>query len=181
MKSNRNILKWYAIYTNPRAEKKVEERLISKGIETYLPLQKLLKKWSDRKKWIEEPLIRSYIFVRISEIDYFKVLNTPAVVRFITFSGKAVSIPEYQIDNLKCLLASDINLEVVNDDLKSGDPIIVSAGPLKGLRGELIENKGQIRVKVRLDHLGQSILATIPCAFLKPYSMTYSNAKMAMA
>ena len=34
-----------------------------KGIESYLPLKKVLKQWSDRKKWVEEPLFRSYIFI----------------------------------------------------------------------------------------------------------------------
>ena len=59
---------WYALYTFPRFEKKVYKRLVERGIEAYLPLQKKLRKWKDRKKWIEEPLIRSYIFVKISEL-----------------------------------------------------------------------------------------------------------------
>jgi transcriptional antiterminator RfaH len=68
--------KWYPVYTHPRAEKKACQALINKGIETYLPLHKQLKQWSDRKKWVEEPLIKSYLFVRITTLEQTKVLMT---------------------------------------------------------------------------------------------------------
>ena len=58
--------KWYAVYTNPRAEKQVHKRLIEAGIESFLPLQKTLRQWSDRKKVVEKPLISSYVFVKAS-------------------------------------------------------------------------------------------------------------------
>ena len=62
---NRNY-KWYPVYTHPRAEKKAHQALSNKGIETYLPLRRQLKQWSDRKKWVDEPFIKSYLFVHIS-------------------------------------------------------------------------------------------------------------------
>ena len=66
---------WYALYVKSRAEKKVAADLSANSIEYYLPLQKVLKQWSDRKKWVEEPLFRSYVFVRIISDDYYKVLQ----------------------------------------------------------------------------------------------------------
>jgi len=85
---------WYAVYTRSRTEKQTQELLLRSGIEVYLPLVKNLKQWSDRKKWVEEPLFRSYLFVHISPAEYYDVLNIPGAVRYITFEGKAVAIPK---------------------------------------------------------------------------------------
>ena len=57
--------KWYALYTKPRWEKKIDSVLIRKGVESWCPLQKIERQWSDRKKIIEDPLFKSYVFVRI--------------------------------------------------------------------------------------------------------------------
>ena len=62
--------KWFVIYTRSRFEKKIYQELLKINIESYLPLQKKLKQWSDRKKWVEEPLFRSYIFVKIDNLFY---------------------------------------------------------------------------------------------------------------
>ncbi|MBC8342565.1 MAG: UpxY family transcription antiterminator, partial [Bacteroidetes bacterium] len=70
------VPKWYAAYTKSRNEKKVSERLSEQAVEHYLPLHKILKQWSDRKKWVEEPVFKSYIFIKIGLDDYYDVLNT---------------------------------------------------------------------------------------------------------
>ena len=64
MNSDQNSKKWLAVYTKPRHEKTVEKKFQKKGFEVYLPMLKERRKWSDRKKWVEFPLFRSYIFVR---------------------------------------------------------------------------------------------------------------------
>ena len=93
--------KWYAIYTKPRWEKKVAERLDEKGIEHFLPLIKTLKIWSDRKKWIQEPLFRSYIFVHVNPSEYLPALQTPGALRYITIESRPVAIPPIQIDAIR--------------------------------------------------------------------------------
>ncbi|MCF8229267.1 MAG: UpxY family transcription antiterminator [Bacteroidales bacterium] len=159
---------WYAVYTKSRAEKMVDKLLNEKGIDRYLPLQRVLRQWSDRKKWVEEPLIRSYIFVNIAnDREYLNVLQTDGVVKFVTFAGKAAKIPEKQIDNIKLLLASEEDLEVTPEKFEPGMDIEVHAGPLKGLEGSLIELKGKNRVKVELEAIGQSILVEIPAVYLR--------------
>jgi transcriptional antiterminator RfaH len=159
---------WYAAYTNPRSEKQADVMLREQGIATYLPLVKRLKQWSDRKKMIEEPLIRSYIFVYINEKEYHKVLNTRHIIRFITFEGKAVPIPEYQIDILRRLLATDTDIDVIDTPLEEGSPVIVSRGPLLGMTGELLEYKQKKRVMVRLSHTGKTLIVNLPLGFLEP-------------
>jgi transcriptional antiterminator RfaH len=158
---------WYAIYTNARAEKKVEDQLKRQGIECYLPLQKRLKQWSDRKKWVEEPLFRSYLFVFVSELEYMKVLQTYGVVRFITFERKAVAIPPEQITLVRRLLLEEIDMEVVEQDFEPGDLVEVNAGPMMGMKGELVSLQGEFRVRVRFELLAQSILVNIPAGWLK--------------
>lgn len=164
---------WLAAYTNPRSEKKAYKYLKEQGIETYLPLVKRMKQWSDRKKMVEEPLIRSYIFVYISEKEYFQVLNTQHIVRFITFERKAVPIPEKQIDTLKKLLSTDTEVDVIDTPLEEGDEIVVAKGPLLGMKGELIKYKQRKRVLVRLAHLEKSLLVNLPLAFLESADNIY--------
>jgi transcription antitermination factor NusG len=158
---------WHALYTRSRNEKKVSERLTEKGIEAYVPLHKVLHQWSDRKKWVEEPLIRSYVFVRIEPEHYYEVLNTPGAVRYVFFSGKAATIPDRQIEMLKIISGSNIETTPVPNTLKPGTPIKVIAGPLAGLTGELIRISGKNHVVVRIDHLENALSFTISPVLLE--------------
>ena len=159
---------WYPVYTNPRAEKKAAELLEQQGIEVYLPLQRQLKQWSDRKKWVEEPLIKSYIFVNITVRQQMDVLTTRGISRFIYFSGKIASMPQRQIDQLKLLLASELDLEIVDRKFEKGEQVKVIAGPLMGLTGELVSFHSQKRMILRLDHTGQVVMVQIPAVFIEP-------------
>ena len=160
--------KWYAVCTNPRAEKKAFKLLQSKGIEVYLPLQKKLKQWSDRKKWVEEVLIPSYLFVKIGVTDLTTILSTPGVSRFIYFSGKPCSIPDKQIAALRLLLASESEVELTNRTFKKGDSVDIIAGTLKGMQGELVELYSQKKLLIRIGNTGHSLLVQVPTAFLVP-------------
>ena len=160
--------KWYAIYTAPKAEKKISTRLLQQGIDHYLPTQKLLKQWSDRKKWVEEPLFRSYLFVYIDEALYYQVLNTNGVVKFVTFGGQAATIPAYQIETIRRLLMDSNDLEITQEELELGTPIEVIAGPLMGTLGELISIRGEKRIAVKIHTLDTSVLINLPEQFVAP-------------
>jgi transcriptional antiterminator RfaH len=159
---------WYAVYTKPRSEKKLAFRLIAKHIEAYVPLRKTLKQWSDRKKLVEEPMISSYVFVNVSPENYFEVLNTPGAVRFIWFSGKPAVIPDKQIQNLKLVTGSNVEVECVHNDFHKGSHVRVVTGPLNGLTGELISASGKNKVMVRIDHLDKVLLVTVSPTSLEP-------------
>ena len=58
---------WHVLYTKPRNEKKVAERLSGAGDTVYCPLQKVRRQWSDRLKVIEEPLFKGYAFIHIED------------------------------------------------------------------------------------------------------------------
>jgi transcriptional antiterminator RfaH len=159
--------KWYAIYTNPRAEKQVRDRLLEAGVEVFLPLQKTYRIWSDRKKLVEVPLLSSYVFVKVIPKDFPKVYQSSGVVRFITFEGQPASIPQNQIDNLRLLINSDTEIEISSEKFEKGDNVEVVRGSLIGLTGELVNIGPHSRVIVRIDRLDQNLIVNIPMTFLR--------------
>lgn len=163
---NTATYKWYPVYTQPRAEKKAFQALVNKGIEAYLPLQKQLKQWSDRKKWVEEPFIKSYLFVRVAEHEKTEVLSTKGIARFIYFSNNIASMPDRQIEDLKLVMASSYDLEITEEDLQPGEKIIIKAGPLKGMMGDIIAYRSQKQLMLRLESLGCSIIVNIAASLI---------------
>lgn len=153
---------WLAAYTKPRSEKKVFERLVEAGYEVFLPLHKVQRQWSDRKKWVEEPLLRSYIFLRLTEKEYYKAIHVNGLVRYVTFEGKAVPIPDNQIDILKILVGQQLELETTEEIFEPGQTVQVVVGSLSGITGELVRHNGKKKLVIRLDHISHSVLLTLP-------------------
>jgi len=161
MTKKADVSQWYPVYTHPRAEKKAYQALINKGITTYLPLHRQLKQWSDRKKWVEEPLIKSYLFVYANERQRTEVLMTKGISRFIYFSDKITTMPDRQIEELKLLLASPYELEITEENLQPGEKVLIKAGPLKGITGEIISYRTQKQLVLKLENLGYSIVVNV--------------------
>lgn len=160
---------WYPVYTQPRAEKKACQALVNKGITAYLPLQRQLKQWSDRKKWVEEPLIKSYIFVCISGQQHTEVLMTKGVSRFIYFSGKIATMPYQQIEDMKLLTASPFELSITEENLQAGEKVLIKAGPLKGIKGEIISYRSQKQLAIKLENLGYSIIVNVAAELIERF------------
>ena len=167
VKNNVSEEKWYALYTRPRAEKLVYQRLVEESIVTFLPLHKTYRIWSDRKKLVEKPLLPSYIFVKTSSKNFPVVYKILGVVKFVSFEGHPVSIPQNQIDNLRLLINSDAEIEVSSEKFAPGDNVEVVSGSLVGLTGELIKIGSRNRVVVRIDRLDQNLILKIPKTFLR--------------
>ena len=111
---------WHALYVRSRSERKVLTQLEEMGVEAYLPLITRIKQWSDRRKKIEEPLFKSYVFVHSSLRQYYDILNVYGVVRFVTFEHKAVIVPDNQIVAIKKYIDDPLEDEQArnnNDDL----------------------------------------------------------------
>ena len=152
---------WYAVYTHSRAEKRVNDRLIEAGIETFLPMQKTLRQWSDRKKLVEKPLISSYIFVKVVPKHFLAVRKTEGVVKLITLDSKPVVIPEDQMKNLRILCSSDADVMVSDKVYLKGDMVEVIYGSLTGLRGELIRVGRKHKVIIRILEPGMNLTVDI--------------------
>ena len=152
---------WYAVYTFSRAEKRVNDRLEETGIETFLPMQKTLRQWSDRKKMVEKPLISSYIFVKVVPKEFLTVKKTEGVVKIISLENKPVVIPEDQMKNLRILCNSDADVLVSDKAYLTGDLVEVIYGSLTGLRGELIRVGRKHKVIIRILEPGMNLTVDI--------------------
>jgi len=159
---------WHAVYTRSRAEKKVLSEMEYSGIEAYLPLHRKLRKWSDREKWVEMPLIPGYLFVNIGLKEYDKVLKTIGVVAYVRFEGKAAIIPDSQIQFIQKMLDdSSLSVEIIHQIPEKGDQVIVIAGPLIGLKGTIISVKGKKRVAVEIEKLNLSLTIEIQLSLIE--------------
>lgn len=152
---------WYVVYTKSRNEKKVYQNLLNSGIECYCPIRKTLKIWSDRKKWVEEPILRSYLFVKkpASEKEKLSILNTPGVVRFLFWLGKPAEVSESEILTIKKFLGEHKDIEVLSYNV--GDVVEVQSGAFKGQTGVVIEESDKF-VSLNLEKLGMNLRAKLP-------------------
>ena len=103
-------MNWYVLHTRPRSEKKVEEQLLSMGINAYCPTRSEVKFWSDRKKIIEVPVLPSMVLVNIDDKDFNIVFECSLVIRYMFFSGKRAIVRQSEIEVLKKYLKGGFNL-----------------------------------------------------------------------
>lgn len=164
--------KWYAVYVKSRFEKKSAWLLERDGVKVYLPLITIVKLWSDRRKKVEEPLFKSYIFVYTDMKNYFDILNVPGVVKFVHFEGKPVDIPENQINAIHEYVGQvSINKEEVKiDNLQLGQKVIVKYGAMKGIEGDLLEFKGKQWIVVDFEMFGRKLPVQVEKAMVEPVS-----------
>lgn len=161
---------WYALYVKSRAEKKVLAQLEDQGVEAFLPLVTRIKQWSDRKKKVEEPLFRSYVFVHSTDKEHYSILNVYGVVKFVTFEHKAVVVPDNQIIAIKRYIddfeEEENNLK--NTELKEGQMVRIIAGPMMGLTGRLKSLKNKKHLIVFIETVGQFISVSISRTKIEP-------------
>jgi transcription antitermination factor NusG len=137
------------VYTRPRWEKKVTNLLIRAGIEVYCPLNKVRKKWKDRVKLVEEPLIRSYVFVHISEAEKTSVRMVDGIVNFVYWLGKPAVIRQEEIELIQRFLGDYENVEVRPLELLEGQRVRVVSGVLmnkEGLVVKVLNNRASVVV-----------------------------------
>jgi transcription antitermination factor NusG len=155
---------WHAIYVKSRTEKKVGELLQQNGVETYVPLIKTMRQWSDRKKMVELPLMNGYVFVHIQASEKDAVAKTKGIVNFVRSEGKIAIIRDVEINRLKQLieLGYQLEAEAITKTYKEGDKVKISSGALKGLEGYVVESKENRLIEVLLESIGQCIRVKLP-------------------
>ena len=152
--------KWLAIYSRPRWEKKVNQLLTEQGLESYCPLNKVRRKWSDRMKLVEEPLFKSYVFVKVTDLDRSIVRMTPGVINFVYWDGKPALIKEKEIIAIRQFLNEYENVEVQPINLEMNQRVKITTGPLMDQEGAVI-GLNRKTVKVAIDSLGYLLIAHI--------------------
>ena len=161
---------WNVLCTKSKTEKKVFERLSNLGIDVYCPCQRTLKKWSDRKKWVDEPIFKSYIFVKSpdSELQKLQILNTPGVLRFLYWLGQPAQVRQVEIDAIRSFLGENQSVESTSFDV--GLKLNVKQGVLKGSEGVVVyQTKNEVVLKI--EKLGMSLVARLPKVSVESISL----------
>lgn len=151
---------WYAVYTKPRWEKKVAQLLTKKGIRNYCPINKVLKQWHDRKKWVDEPLFTSYVFVCLTPVEQAEVRKTSGVLNFVYWLGKPAVIRNDEIEVIQHFLSAHKDVKLEKTRIKTEDEVQIIYGPLLHQQGTVLEVH-QKTVKVLLPALGYAMIAQV--------------------
>jgi transcriptional antiterminator RfaH len=150
-------MNWLVLYTKPRNEVKVAQRLTAAGINVYCPMVTTVKQWSDRKKKVTLPLFTSYLFVQVTELQRAAVFDVPGVVRYLFWLGKPAIVQEEEIATIKELLSGNSYKEVYIAALESGDSMILKEGVFKGQTAIFKEQKGNQTILI-LNSLGTKLI-----------------------
>jgi transcriptional antiterminator RfaH len=148
----RNDGNWFILYTKSQQELKVCERLNKIDIEAYCPAKEEIKQWSDRKKKVIVPLIKSYVFVRIEAEEREKVFDVPGVVRYLFWLGKPAIAFEKEIETLQDSLLKPYS-SVKVDTLVPGERMTITSGPFNEKEGTIVKVNSNF-VTVALEQLG---------------------------
>ena len=150
----------------------MSERFVQEGIEHYLPLQTVKRRWSDRIKQVVVPVVNGYIFAHITDFDFKKVTNIYGALAFVREGGQPVSIPDSQLERLRFMVEhSEEPVEYSQESFEHGETIRICKGPLEGMMGELVEMKGKNKVLIRLERFGCAI-TTVPMSFVEKVAIS---------
>ena len=155
---------WYAVYTQPRWEKKVAEMLTKRGIENYCPLNKVYRKWSDRMKMVELPLFSSYVFVHINlQKEQLEIRKTPGVLNFVYWLGKPAVIKDAEITVIRRFLNEYENVEAIpaGEAILPGSKVVVTGGLMMGEAAEVLDLDNKM-AEVLIESIGFRLRAKIP-------------------
>ena len=157
---------WIVVRSKPRSEKVAHNELVKKNIESYLPLLKERRKWSDRKKWVEFPLFSSYLFARIDIKDSIFVLQTQGVNTIVKFGKQIAIVQNSVIKAIRLAMEGGYQLEPV-EYFVEGNRVEVVAGPMKGIKGIVAKLRGQNRLIIKIDAIQQALSIQIESKFIR--------------
>jgi transcription antitermination factor NusG len=166
--------RWYAAYTCSRHEKRVAAQLAQRSVEHFLPVYESMRRWKDRRRWLQMPLFPGYVFVRITTGDRLKVLEVPGVVRLVGFNGVPIPLPDREIEAIRNALFQNIRAEPYQL-LTSGRKVQVKRGPLMGLKGVFIRRKGRTGIVLSMELIQRAILVDLEGADIEVLAVREDN------
>lgn len=161
--------KWYAVYTKPRWEKKIDGMFAERGISSYCPLNKVRRKWSDRFKVVEEPLFKSYVFVHITEKEMSAVRQVSGVINFVYWNNKPATIKDEEVDQIKRFLNEYQDVQVVPMEIKPQSKVLITKGIMMNKEAEVVQVRSKM-VEVIIECLGYKLTAQINKSNITPIS-----------
>ena len=156
MTTDKLIPSWYVLHTKSRFENVVNEGLIKKSVEVFLPKVKVRSRRRDRKMMIRVPLFPGYLFEKtnLHPNEHIEIVKTAGDVRLVGNKDGPISVPRETIDSLKIMVSGSSPVTTGNQ-FKKGDRVIVVDGPFAGVTGIFVRYRGKGRVVVNIDALGQ--------------------------
>jgi transcriptional antiterminator RfaH len=160
---------WYLIYTKPRHEKKIHAHLQELNLNSFLPTRKVLRTWHDRKKYIDEPLFPSYVFVHLTDgKGYYEVMNSDGYLHYVRLGKEVARVSDSVIENIKLVVNHTEEIEVSVTRFQPGRQLVISQGALTGLSCEVVRVDDKQKLLVRVELLQRNILLTFPSEHLMP-------------
>jgi transcription antitermination factor NusG len=161
------LLPWFALAVKALHEHAVAQCLESKHLESYLPVNRTSRRWSDRWKTIEQPLFPGYVFCRLDYNHRVEALRTPGVRSIVTFGAEVTPIADFEIERVRLMLAGGKPVEPW-PFLRSGQQVRVHSGPFTGIEGILVAVRDSLRVVISLELLHRSVAVQIDRSCLTP-------------
>ncbi len=156
-------MNWKVIYVSSRSEKKVAERLQQEGIESYVPIKREMKQWSDRKKLVESPLINGYVFVNPSAKDRDKVLRFSGVLQYVRYNAADAIVRNLEIDALRSIEEKGYFVSgEFSKQLMEGDRVSIEHGPFKGLYGSVKTQAKESVYTISIEGIGYALTVRVP-------------------
>jgi len=152
---------WFALYVKPKHEFKARDELDQISVHNYLPVITTIKQWNDRKKKIDEPLLKGYIFICADEKERLSSLENRCVIKCVSDHGRPAKIPDWQIINLQSMLSNEGDFKVL-DILVSGSMVEIVEGPFKGVQGFIEKTETENRLAVSIELLNRSVVVHLP-------------------
>jgi len=160
--------KWLVFYTRSRQEKVAQKALEQFGFQGYLPMHKIMRQWSDRKKKVEVPLFNSYIFVFDQEYRIGNILDVPGISRILRYDGRPAYLREKELETIKRFIASGLTIEAHKiDNIKVGDKVEIIDGPMRGAVGVLTGEYSESRFSIILETINQVLTVSVAKELLR--------------
>jgi transcription antitermination factor NusG len=151
---------WHALTVKPKHERTAALALQTKGLETFVPLYRSRRRWSDRIKELELPLFAGYVFCRFTSADRARILATPSVNSVVSFGNRPAPVSETEIQTVRTMVSSGLPIGPW-PFLNVGERVRIDSGPLCGVEGILTQVKDAWRVVVSIELLQRSIAAEV--------------------
>jgi transcription antitermination factor NusG len=158
---------WYALRVKSRHENMVAHHLQARGFESFLPLYKCRRRWSDRFKEIELPLFAGYVFCQFNPFDRLPILTVPGIVHVVGIGKTPVAIDEAEIAAIQTAVKSGLPSRPC-PYLQIGNKVRIEYGPLCGTDGILLGFRGHQRLVLSVTLLQRSVAVEVDEDWIQP-------------
>jgi transcription antitermination factor NusG len=161
---------WFALRVRPRCERLAASALDGKGLEQFLPLQTVRRRWSDRVKTSEAPLFPGYVFCRFDPFHRLPILTTPGVSSVVAFGKEPMPVADHEIASLQAVVQSGL-FAAPCPFIQAGQKVRIDCGPLSGTEGVIVQVKSAVRLVVSITLLQRSVAVEIDRLWVSPSSV----------